>query len=90
MAPKSTKKTSTADRPAGYVIEGKFGGYFVRSRTQDGVWWLISGTGCSCPAGRAGREVCWHRTQVARFCRELNEKHARPVAPAAPASFFVD
>lgn len=25
-------------------------GYFVRSRSTEGAWWLVNGKGCTCPA----------------------------------------
>lgn len=65
----------------GHVLEAKTGGYLVLSRSAPGCWWLVSGRSCSCPAGRAGRERCWHRTQVAAFCAKLSEKYKRPTAP---------
>lgn len=69
------------DLPAGYVRQAPGLGYFVKSRTSEGVWWLVAGNTCSCHAGRAERH-CWHLTQVEAFCRALNVKHARPAAPA--------
>lgn len=78
------------DLPVGYVAVAEGIGYVVKSRTSDGVWWLVAGRSCSCPAGRDGRDTCWHRTLVAEFCKRLGEEQARPAAPAAPASMFVD
>lgn len=65
--------------PAGYVTHAPVG-YFVQSRTTEGVWYLVHGDTCSCRAGQDGHR-CWHLRQVEAFCRELNRKHARPVAP---------
>lgn len=76
--------------PAGYVKQAVGLGYFVKSRSDEGAWWLVHGSTCSCPAGRSGTPSCWHRRQVEQFCRQVDAELARPAAPAAPASFFVD
>lgn len=68
------------DFKAGHVLEAKTGGYLVQSRTTEGVWYLIAGRSCSCQAGRAGNERCWHRVQVAAFVAKINEALKRPVA----------
>lgn len=78
---------------AGFVIPVPNHGYIVRSRTVDGGWWLVSGNTCSCPAGQHGTTVCFHRTQVARFAREMSERNKRPRAVDtgnAVTSRFVD
>jgi hypothetical protein len=69
------------DFAAGHVLEAKSGGYLVQSRSTDGVWYLVFGRSCSCPAGRSGHERCWHRAQVAAFVARLDAQHRRPVAP---------
>lgn len=66
--------------PPGYVAQVPTVGYAVRSRSVEGAWWMVSGKECSCPAGQHGNTVCFHRTQVARFARELSEKYKRPRA----------
>jgi len=76
--------TVSADGPE--VRQGQAGGYFVRSRTTQGVWYLVWGTECSCANGRAHFDSgmpgnCWHLGAVVEFCRALNEKHKRPTAP---------
>lgn len=76
--------------PAGYVKQAEGLGYFVKSRSDHGAWWLVVGRTCSCPAGRAGRESCWHRRQVEAFCRAVDAELARPAGKPAPAGFFVD
>lgn len=65
----------------GHVLEAKTGGYLVLSRSTPGCWWLVHERSCSCPAGRSGRESCWHRRQVAAFVAKLNEAMKRPTAP---------
>lgn len=75
--------------PAGYVKQAVGLGYFVKSRSADGVWWLVVGRTCSCPAGRALTVSCWHRRQVEDFCRKVDADLARPAGKPAPASFFV-
>lgn len=79
------RKARPADQhpelPVGFVKEAPGLGYFVKSRSTEGAWWLIAGRTCSCPAGRAGRERCWHRSQVAAFVAKINEAHKRPTAP---------
>lgn len=77
------------DEP-GRVFEVGNVGYIVASKTERGVWWLVQGDECSCHAGRAGMEVCWHRAQVAAFCKAIDEKLRRPRAPQVPVKFFVD
>lgn len=57
------------------------GGYLVRSRTVEGGFWMVDGADCTCPAGQAGVERCWHRMQVAAFVAEENRRFARPVVP---------
>lgn len=78
------------DLPVGYVKQAVGLGYFVKSRSTEGAWWLVVGRTCSCPAGQAGRLSCWHRRQVEQFCRELDRSMARPAGKPAPAGFFVD
>ena len=75
--------------PAGYVSQAGVG-YFVQSKTTDGVWYLVNGEDCSCQAGKNGLARCWHRQMVDAFVRELNRKFARPRVPSAPVSWFVD
>lgn len=79
--------------PVGYVAKAEGIGYVVKSRTEPGVWWLVSGTSCSCHAGRDGHPRCWHRTQVDEFVRAINEKGKRPRAAdtgEAVTARFVD
>lgn len=80
------------DLPVGFVKQAQGLGYFVKSRSTEGAWWLVAGRTCSCPAGQAGRERCWHRSQVEAFCRKLDAEldADRPPAKPAPASWFVD
>jgi hypothetical protein len=72
--------------PAGYVTHAAGVGYFVQSRTTEGVWYLVHGATCSCAAGQSGHERCWHRAQVAAFVSRLNREQARPVAPVNRAA----
>ena len=72
------------DRPAGFVIKASPHGYFVRSRSQAGVWWFTQADSCSCPATV---DNCWHIMQVFRFEREMAKP--RPSAPPA-TSMMVD
>lgn len=72
-----------------HVLEVKTGGYMVQSRSTPGTWYLVHGRSCSCPAGKAGRERCVHRQQVAAFVAALNAEQRRPAAPAA-VSMLVD
>lgn len=69
------------DLRPGHVLESKTGGYLVKSRTAEGVWWLVYERSCSCPAGRAGSVSCFHRRQVAAFVAKMNEATKRPTAP---------
>lgn len=87
--------TNVADRQAGFVIKGEAGlGYFVRSRTQRGVWWHVVGNDCTCPRGEAraaagetdGR-VCWHVRQT--YAYEAALTTPRPTA-APNISAMVD
>lgn len=63
------------ERPAGYVVKVPGLGYYVRSRTVDGGWWLVVGPDCSCPATRR----CWHVQQTVEYEDLLTKP--RPVAP---------
>lgn len=77
----------------GSVLQAKTGGYLVQSRTVRGTWYLVFGRSCSCKAGQSGSEVCWHRTQVARFVKALEDTNPRPRAldtGEAVTSRFVD
>lgn len=67
--------------PAGYVTHAVGVGYFVQSRTSDGVWYLVRGDECTCRAGQDGHR-CWHVRHVAAFCARINAEQARPTAPA--------
>jgi len=69
------------DLPVGFVTHAQGIGYFVKSRSTEGAWWLVAGRSCSCPAGQAGRERCWHRAQVQAFVARINEKLRRPTPP---------
>jgi hypothetical protein len=71
----------------GHVLHAKTGGYLVLSRSTPGVWYLVYGGSCSCKAGQTGSLVCWHRTQVARFVREIDRDLARPTAPPHIGAF---
>lgn len=86
------KRTQVPDLPAGFVVKGVGTGYFVKSRTTDGAWWLVSGNACSCPHC-VERPTCWHRKQVAAFCARIAAENPRPRADdssAAVVSRFVD
>lgn len=78
--------------PAGFVTHAPGCGYFVQSRTTEGVWYLVHGATCSCRAGQTGALSCWHRRQVEAFCRRLDDELNAKRAPrkSAPAAFFVD
>lgn len=77
--------TNVADREPGFVIKAPDGlGYFVRSRSQRGVWWHVVGNDCTCPHGEARQSrpptarVCWHIRQTFAYEAALTEP--RPVA----------
>lgn len=52
-------------------------GYFVRSRTTEGAWWLVNGKGCTCPATI---EHCHHVRQAYAWER-ANGPAPRPTPP---------
>ena len=56
-------------------------GYIVASRSIEGAWWMVQGGECTCPAGVAGAERCWHRSKVAEMVAAENRHFARPVVP---------
>lgn len=79
---------SAVDLPAGYVVKSDAPtSYFVKSRTQPGVWWLVRGNDCSCPAD----VLCWHVRRTYEFERELSTPRPRADDMSdAVVSRFVD
>lgn len=80
-------KPSVAVYEPDTVLEVHGVGYMVASRTTSGAWWLVRQGTCTCPATTAR---CHHMNRVDVYAAEQNKAHARPVAPAAPASMFID
>lgn len=65
------------------VVKAQNVGYYVRSRTTDGAWWLVDADGCSCPAVTAS---CFHVRAVSALCAAEDAKYRRPVAPVHVAA----
>jgi hypothetical protein len=47
-------------------------GHIVPSRSQPGVFWLVYGNRCTCPATSVS---CWHKRRVHEHVREI--EHAK-------------
>lgn len=76
------------------VIQGKGGGYFVRSRTHAGAYYFVDNDdegnlACTCPATVAH---CRHMRAAAEFWAEQDReaRERRPKMAPAPGSVFVD
>ena len=63
----------------GYVAPAANVGYFVKSRTTDGAWWLVSADGCTCPARTRS---CWHIGRVLEKVRADEARNPLSVAKA--------
>lgn len=68
------------------------GSYFVRSRTDEHVWWLLAGPTCSCPAGRQNaadesERLCWHQKRLMSYISAVREAKRPPAAPINVGAF---